>query len=75
MIICLCNRISERAAREVAGAGVRSVTDIYRDLGCRVQCGKCVPEMRRILAEARRDAEAIAQAELAARLAGGERQD
>jgi bacterioferritin-associated ferredoxin len=55
MIICMCNRISDGAAREVACSGLcRSVADIYRCMGCRVQCGKCVPEMRRLFDEAQR---------------------
>jgi bacterioferritin-associated ferredoxin len=54
MIICLCNRISDSAARDAVCSGLcRSVGDIYRCLGCRVQCGKCVPEMRRLFEEGR----------------------
>ena len=54
MIICLCNRISDHAARRAACSGLcRSVGDVYRCFGCRVQCGKCVPEMRRLFEEAR----------------------
>ena len=61
MIICLCNRISDRTAREAACTGAcRSVSDIYRCLGCRVQCGKCLPEMRRLFGEAQAIARAAA---------------
>jgi bacterioferritin-associated ferredoxin len=61
MIVCLCNGISERAACRIAHDGLcRNVNDIYRCLGCRVQCGKCVPELRRILESARATAPAAA---------------
>jgi bacterioferritin-associated ferredoxin len=44
MIVCVCNALSESACREAAchpecrGAGC-----IYRLLGARVRCGRCVP--------------------------------
>jgi bacterioferritin-associated ferredoxin len=48
MIVCVCNRISDKAVKEIACSGeCRSVGELFRCLGCRVQCGKCVPEMRR----------------------------
>lgn len=44
MIVCVCNGLSERDVRTVVerdpGVGVG---DVYRRLGCRVSCGKCVP--------------------------------
>ncbi|SNB62044.1 bacterioferritin-associated ferredoxin [Arboricoccus pini] len=59
MIVCLCNRISDKSVSEVACSGMcRTAGEVYRCFGCRVQCGKCVPEMRRLFHEAR----AVAQA-------------
>lgn len=73
MIVCLCNAISDRAACAVArDGGCRNVGDIYRCLGCRVQCGKCVPELRRLLEEARAQArEALAREREAGELPPG----
>jgi bacterioferritin-associated ferredoxin len=63
MIVCLCNRISDKSVNEAACSGMcRTAGEVYRCFGCRVQCGKCVPEMRRLFHEAR----AIAQAAQAA---------
>ena len=65
MIVCLCNRISDKSVSEVACSGMcRTAGEVYRCFGCRVQCGKCVPEMRRLFHEARALAQA-AQAQAA----------
>lgn len=44
MILCVCNGLSERDIR-AAAATCRGATVgcVYRCLGCRVRCGKCVP--------------------------------
>jgi bacterioferritin-associated ferredoxin len=44
MILCVCNGLSERDIR-TAAATCRGATVgcVYRCLGCRVRCGKCVP--------------------------------
>lgn len=61
MIVCLCNRISDKAISEAACSGMcRTAGEVYRCFGCRVQCGKCVPEMRRLFHEARAIAAAAA---------------
>jgi bacterioferritin-associated ferredoxin len=52
MIVCLCNGLSERDIRAAAarlpgdGAG-----ELFRRLGCRVRCGKCVPYVAEIARE------------------------
>jgi bacterioferritin-associated ferredoxin len=50
MYICLCNGITDRDIRRVAGACDGSVARIYQGLGCTPQCGKCVPVVREMLA-------------------------
>lgn len=54
MILCLCNGLSERdlraAAARLPGDGVG---ELFRALGCRVRCGKCVPYVAEIAREAR----------------------
>lgn len=57
MIVCSCNalskaRILEAFASESAHAP-RSPAATYRCLGCSPECGRCLPSVRRILAEAR----------------------
>lgn len=49
MYVCICNAISERTVRETIAAGCRSVSEVYRRQDCRPQCGRCVPEMRKML--------------------------
>jgi len=53
MFVCLCNGFTEREAKTAAGGGCRSVSQVYGRLGCRPQCGRCVPEVRAILSAAR----------------------
>ena len=66
MIVCVCNSLREGACREAAcrdecrGAGC-----VYRMLGARVRCGRCVPHMRALVDEARQAREASAAASAA----------
>jgi bacterioferritin-associated ferredoxin len=52
MYVCLCNAITDRDFRahaahpECAGC---SVSAVYRSLGKKPQCGKCVPFVRQLL--------------------------
>lgn len=57
MIVCVCNALCEQRCQEVAGrADCRSVGCIYRGLGCRVRCGKCLPFMHEIFSAAKEHA-------------------
>ena len=50
MIVCLCNRITERQIRaNAANAGCGD--EMHRSLGTTPKCGKCIPMMREIVAE------------------------
>ncbi|HXP30725.1 MAG TPA: (2Fe-2S)-binding protein [Stellaceae bacterium] len=49
MYICLCNRLTDHQVRRIAEPDV-TVEQIYLRLGCRPQCGKCIPVVRDILA-------------------------
>lgn len=53
MILCVCNALSERDIR-AAAATCRGATVgcVYRCLGCRVRCGKCVPYVADVAREA-----------------------
>jgi bacterioferritin-associated ferredoxin len=54
MYVCICNAITERAIREAAADGVRTLADLTRRTGCGDCCGSCVDLAAEILADARR---------------------
>jgi bacterioferritin-associated ferredoxin len=49
MYICLCNGFTDGKVRMVARNGECSVSEVYRVLGCKPQCGKCVPLVRDLI--------------------------
>jgi len=49
MYVCLCNGLTDRQVRGAAGGTGCSPAGIYRSLGVRPQCGKCIPLMREII--------------------------
>ena len=54
MIVCVCNALGEAACRRAAGRPeCRTVGCIYRRLGVRVRCGRCLPHMAALYAEER----------------------
>ena len=52
MIICICNRLSESAIRQAAGAGASSIDHVFEHCGGSVNCGKCLDFMEEILENA-----------------------
>jgi bacterioferritin-associated ferredoxin len=58
MFVCVCHALTDRQIRQQAVAAC-SLSELYRSLGIRPECGKCVPCVRTILTNAR-----PAQAEL-----------
>lgn len=63
MIVCSCNRLSDRAIRGLLddGAGCARMSEVFGGLGCRAQCGRCAPTIRQILREsAERDCDVCA---------------
>lgn len=51
MYVCNCNGIRERDVRAALGAGVETVSGMYRHCGHQAQCGKCTREMVDFLRE------------------------
>jgi bacterioferritin-associated ferredoxin len=49
MVVCVCNALKERDVRSAARGGARSPGRAYRSLGCKLQCGQCVPFARQII--------------------------
>ncbi|HLZ67361.1 MAG TPA: (2Fe-2S)-binding protein [Aliidongia sp.] len=52
MYVCLCNAFTDREVRAVCSSAGGSAAAVYCALGVRPVCGKCVPTVREILAEA-----------------------
>jgi bacterioferritin-associated ferredoxin len=42
MYVCVCNAVTDRQIRSQSERGRGTVAEIYRALGIKVQCGKCV---------------------------------
>lgn len=54
MYVCVCKAVSDRAIRRsVADEGVVTLRDLSRRYGVGTCCGKCVPEVREMLAQVR----------------------
>lgn len=51
MYVCLCNRITDRDVRLCAEAECPTVSSVYRSLGGKPRCGKCVPYLRQMIRE------------------------
>ena len=49
MIVCSCNRITEKEVRDLARAGCATPEKAYACLGCEVQCGCCVDYAQEIM--------------------------
>jgi bacterioferritin-associated ferredoxin len=52
MYVCLCNGFTDRQVRAVCPAAGGSTAEVYRSLGVRPQCGKCVPFVRELVRRA-----------------------
>lgn len=53
VIVCSCNVLSDSAIRRTiadGGDGAR-IAEVFCGLGCRAQCGRCVPTIRRLIRE------------------------
>jgi bacterioferritin-associated ferredoxin len=53
VVVCVCNAIREKDVRKAARAGAHSPGKAYQTMGCRLQCGQCVPFAREIIANER----------------------
>jgi bacterioferritin-associated ferredoxin len=51
MIVCVCNRITEREVREAAHSGASTPETAYAALGCDVQCGCCLDFAQEVIDE------------------------
>ena len=53
MIVCVCNRITEREVREAARCGATTAEKAYACFGCEVQCGCCLDYAQEIINDVR----------------------
>lgn len=49
MYICICNALTDKQIRSMLGEAAGSTAKVYACLGCRPQCGKCVPYVRNMV--------------------------
>lgn len=54
MIVCVCNAIREEQLRSEARKGARTPARAYAQLGCKSQCGSCLPFACEIIADERK---------------------
>jgi bacterioferritin-associated ferredoxin len=47
--VCNCNGIRERQVRAAIEAGATRPAEVFRAHGCKVQCARCVCEMREMI--------------------------
>ena len=50
MYVCLCHGINDRQIKQALCLGACRIADVYKWLGIRPQCGRCVPCVREMLA-------------------------
>jgi bacterioferritin-associated ferredoxin len=52
MYVCICNALNEDTVRRTCvERGARCPDEVYSANGVERQCGRCVPEMDRVIAE------------------------
>lgn len=54
MYVCICNAVTERAVRDAAKSGVRTLAELARRTGCADCCGSCADLASEILNETHR---------------------
>ncbi len=65
MYVCVCNAITDRESRAQAACERSTVAMIYRSLGTKPKCGKCVPLVCQMLRQVAVDLPAPDQASAA----------
>lgn len=55
MYVCICNALKDRRIREAA-ADAKNVGEVFRRCGTKPQCGKCLPDIAKLIEEERASA-------------------
>ena len=51
MIVCVCNRVTEKEVRDAARTGATTPEQAYACVGCEVQCGCCLDYAQDVIDE------------------------
>lgn len=49
MYVCICNALREQDLEAAAREDTRSVAEIFKRCGRRPQCGKCLPDVAKVI--------------------------
>jgi len=60
MYVCVCNAVTDRQIRSQSECTRGTVAEIYRALGIKLQCGKCIPTAKCIIDELQPQARDVA---------------
>jgi len=55
MYVCICNRVTDREFRTHLESENLTVSMVYRSLGIKAKCGKCVPSVLKLLRQTGED--------------------
>ncbi|MGD9800923.1 MAG: bacterioferritin-associated ferredoxin [Parvularculaceae bacterium] len=58
MYVCICNALKDRQLAAVA-SDAKSVGEVFRRCASRPQCGKCLPDVAKIIEDARAESPAL----------------
>lgn len=51
MYVCICNAINERSVKQAVADGARTAKQVYAHHDCTPCCGKCKPEIVRLIVD------------------------
>lgn len=51
MYVCICHPITDKQIKQALADGAQTTAAVFRHFGHKVQCGKCVPYVRSMVAE------------------------
>ena len=49
MYVCICHAVTDKAIRNSAAEGVRTMRQLRQETGCSGSCGQCAPMAKQIL--------------------------
>jgi bacterioferritin-associated ferredoxin len=49
MYVCVCQAVTDREIHQAAKDGAKTISDLRRDLGVGIECGRCVSCARKCL--------------------------
>lgn len=54
MYVCICHALREKDVRHAVDEGHTTLAGVYKKLGCRPRCGKCVGYMAEVVSDHQR---------------------